>query len=128
MKKSLIPILLLAIFALFISLSGCRKPSADEEVQEEEQPVEAAEEPKPAPPPKMNEDVYVQIRARSALIYEKYKEDFEKAQKEVEALYEKFGVTVAEYKEFVSKLSPERTNALEKKIVEYMQKIGQEYR
>ena len=130
MKKLLIPVLLLAILTVSVSLTGCRRPAADEEAAgEAEQPTqEAAQEAKPAPPPRMNEDVYVQIKARSALIYEKYKDEPELAQKEIEAVYGKFGVTNDEYKTFVGKLPPLRAAELEKKVVDFMQKVAAEYR
>jgi hypothetical protein len=112
------------------SLAGCSKQSGtEEEAQETEQPAEEAAETAAKPPaPKMNDDVYVEIKARSALIYEKYKDDQDQAQKEIEALYEKKGVTFTEYKEFSGKLTFQQTNELEKRVVDFMQKIAQEYR
>jgi hypothetical protein len=131
MKKYWVLVFILVIPLVFLCLSGCSKKSGtDEEAgQEAEQPTEETAEPTAKPPePRMNEDVYVQIKARSALIYEKYKEEPEQAQKEIEALYAKFGVTNEEYKTFVSKLSPLRIGELEKKVMDYMQKVAPEYR
>jgi hypothetical protein len=131
MKKYWIPVLILAVPLVLLSLAGCSKqPGTDEEAaQEADQPAEETAETAAKPPaPKMNDDVYVEIKARSALIYEKYKEDPDQAQKEIEALYEKKGVTFAEYKEFSAKLTFQHTNELEKRVVDFMQKIAQEYR
>jgi len=130
MKKYWIPALILAIPLFLFSLAGCSKQSGTDEeaAPEEEQAEEAAETAAKPPESRMNDDVYVEIKARSALIYEKYKEEPEQAQKEIEALYEKKGVTFAEYKEFAAKLTFQKTNDLEKRVVDFMQKIAQEYR
>lgn len=130
MKKYWIPVLILAVPLFLFSLAGCFKQSGtEEEAQETEQPEEEAAETAAKPPaPKMNDDVYVEIKARSALIYEKFKDDPDQAQKEIEALYEKKGVTFAEYKEFSGKLTFQHSNDLEKRVVDFMQKIAQEYR
>ena len=131
MKKDWIPILILAVPLVLLGLTGCSKqPGTGEEAAEEtEEPTEETAETAAKPPaPKMNDDVYVEIKARSALIYEKYKDDPDQAQKEIEALHEKFGVTFAEYKEFSGKLTFQHTNELEKRVVDFMQKIAQEYR
>jgi hypothetical protein len=130
MKKYWIPVLILAVPLFLFSQAGCFKQSGtDEEAQETEEPTEETEETAAKPPaPKMNDDVYVEIKARSAFIYEKYKDDPDQAQKQIEALYEKKGVTFAEYKEFSGKLTFQQTNELEKRVVDFMQKVVQEYR
>jgi hypothetical protein len=131
MKKVLIPLFVLAVLLVVLSLPGCSKRSGTDEeaAADAEQPTEETEtEAKPAPPPRMNEDVYIQIKARSALIYEKYKDEPEQAQKEVETVYAKFGVTNDEYKTFVSKLPPLRAAELEKRVMDYMQKVAPEYK
>ncbi len=119
------------LLVFLFTTSGCRKSSTSEdelqaeEVFVEEQPEEAA--PKPAPP-RMSDDVYVEISARSALIFEKYKEDMEQGQREVEAVYEKFGVTLKEFRDFQAKMTPEKSNELQKRVQEFIQKIAGEYR
>jgi glutamate/tyrosine decarboxylase-like PLP-dependent enzyme len=129
MKKYWIPILILAFSLVLFSPTGCSKQPVEEAGEETEEPAEEAAETaaKPAAP-KMNDDVYVEIKARSALIYEKFKYDPDQAQKEIEALYEKKGVTFAEYKEFSAKLTFLQSNELERRVVDFMQKIAQEYR
>ncbi len=130
MKKCWVIVLILALGLITLSLTGCFLSTSDEEtVEETEEPAEETEEATAKPPaPKMNDDVYVEIRARSALIYEKYKDDPDLAQKAIEVLQEKFGVTFDEYKEFARKLTFQHANELEKRIVDFMQKIAQEYR
>ena len=131
MKKVFIPLFVLAVLLAVLSLPGCSKRSGidEEAAADAEQPTEVTEtEAKPAPPPRMNEDVYIQIKARSALIYEKYKDEPEQAQKEVEAVYAKFGVTNDEYKTFVNKLPPLRVGELERRVMDYMQKVAAEYK
>lgn len=119
---------------ILLSAPGCKtssdKPTLDELEQshlEAEEAAKAAEQ-KPPPPPKMNEDVYVEITARSVLIRDKYKDDSTQAEKEVEAVYEKFGVTFKEYKDFQDKLTPPRLGELQRKINDFIQKIINEYR
>jgi len=122
---------------IFLSAPGCKNKSSEtaldaelagleEEVTAEETAKEATQ--KPAPAPKMNDDIYVEITARSALILDKYKDDMDQAQKEVDTLYEKFGVTFNEYKAFQAKLTPQHSSELQRKIVDFMQKVAQEYK
>ena len=139
MKKIFAIGLVLAAVFILIAAPGCKKSSdtpteedlekarLDAEQAAEEAAAKAAEE-KPLPPPKMNEDVYVEITARSVLIRDKYKDDAEQAEKEVEAVYEKFGVTFKEYKDFQDKLTPQRLGELQRKINDFIQKIVNEYR
>jgi hypothetical protein len=115
---------------LFIAVAfvaaGCRKsgenvPTSDEEAAAEEAfPEEAEPAAKPAPP-KVTEEVYIDLTVQSVVIRERLKDDPAAAEQEVEALFEKTGVTIAEYKEFASKLSPEKMNDLQKKIQEKLQ-------
>ena len=141
MKKLLVLVLAMGLVGLVFSTAGCKKKEAvptEEELEtakvEAEQAAEeaaaaaeAAAKLKP-PPPKINEDVYVEITARSVLIREKYKDDMPQAEKEVEAVYEKFGLSFTEYKEFEKKLTPRRLGELQRKISDFMQKILNEYR
>ncbi|MCX7974935.1 MAG: hypothetical protein N3B16_10635 [Candidatus Aminicenantes bacterium] len=89
---------------------------------------EETEEAKSATSLKMTEELYIDLTARSALIWDKYKDEPEKAQQEVDNLYLKAGVTWKEYKEFEAKLTPQQREALPKKIMDHMQKILPEYR
>lgn len=100
----------------------------EEEELEPEIIQEEVEEAKVPARPKMTEELYIDLTARSALIWDKYKEEPEKAQQEVDDLYLRAGVTWKEYKEFESKLTPQQRDALQKKIMDYMQKIIHEYR
>jgi hypothetical protein len=123
---------------ILLNAPGCKtssdKPTLDELEQSRLEAEQAAEEAakaaeqKPPPPPKMNEDVYVEITARSVLIRDKYKDDSTQAEKEVEAVYEKFGVMFKEYKDFQDKLTPQRLGELQRKINDFIQKIINEYR
>lgn len=124
---------------ILLNAPGC-KTSSDKATLEEleqarleaeqaaEEAANKAAEEKPLPPPKMNEDVYVEITARSVLIRDKYKDDAAQAEKEVEAVHEKFGVTFMEYKDFQDKLTPQRLGELQRKINDFIQKIINEYR
>jgi hypothetical protein len=110
---------------LAVSAPACKRPaegpldlaSVEEETPEE---TEAAPVPKPAPP-KVNEEVFIDLTVQSVLARERNKEDPVAAENEVEALFEKAGVTVAEFKEFEQKLSFEKSNELQKKIQERLQ-------
>ena len=141
MKKILVFVLAMGVVGLVFSAAGCKKKEAAPTLEELEaaklEGEQAAEEAAAAaeaaaklklPTPKINEDVYVEITARSALIREKYKDDMPQAEKEVEAIYEKFELTFTEYKEFEKKLTPQRLGELQRKISDFMQKILNEYR
>lgn len=122
----------LLVLTLLIFLAGCRQKteiwSGEEELEPEAFQAEEAETPTKPIAPKMTEELYIDLTARSALIWDKYKEEPEKAQQEVDNLYLNAGVTWKEYKEYEAKLSLKEKDALQKKILEYMQKIITEYR
>jgi hypothetical protein len=126
--------LLLSLIFLIVSLIFlfCCQPKGElisEEEELEPQAVqEETEETKTPPAPRMTEELYIDLTARSALIWDKYKDEPEKAQQEVDNLYLRAGVTWKEYKEFEAKLTPQQRDALQKKILDYMQKIIHEYR
>lgn len=138
MKKIFVIALVSWAVLILLNAPGCKtssdKPTLDELEQSRLEAEQAAEEAakaaeqKPPPPPKMNEDVYVEITARSVLIRDKYKDDTAQAEKEVEAVHEKFGVTFMEYKDFQDKLTPQRLGKLQRKINDFIQKIISEYR
>jgi hypothetical protein len=128
----------LACLLLFAS-PGCKKSgetaARSDEVAQLEAEQQAAEQAaaeaaaKPAAPvSRMNDDLYIEITARSALIQDKYKENLDQAQKEVDALYDKFGVTIKEYDDFRAKQTPKHRGELEKKVVDFMQKVASEYK
>lgn len=108
---------------------GPKGKMISEEEEIEPQIIEEVTEEVQAPAsPKITEEIYIDLTARSALIWDKYKDDPERAQQEVDDLYLKAGVTWKEYKEFEAKLTPFQREALQKKIMDYMQKILHEYR
>jgi type II secretory pathway component PulM len=139
MKKTTIILVILCIVLLVIVAPACKKTKQGETPEEAEQArleaeqaveaaaAEAAAKPVP-PPPKMNDEVYIDIRARQALIYDKYKDDIDLAQQVVDQVYEKHLVTLQEFRDFEAKQTPEHRAALEKKVMDYMQKILGEYR
>jgi len=139
MKKLYAVAAILGFFLIIMCAPGCKKPSGQatldeleqEQLQAEQQAEEEAAkqaETKPAPPPRMNDDVYVEITARSALIRDKYKDDPNQAEKEIEIVFEKFGVTFRDYKTFQDKLDPQESAELAKKISDFMTRIANEYR
>jgi len=139
MKKIFALALAVGLVGIAFSSAACKKKEAPPTLEEleqskveaedaaEEAAAEAEAKLKPAPP-KINDDTYVEITARSVLTREKYKDDLPQAEKEVEAVYEKFGLTFAEYKEFEKTLTPQRLGELQRKINDFMQKILNEYR
>ena len=139
MKKTAIVLIVLCAGLLIVAAPACKKSKGGETAEEAEQAKLEAEQgaeaaaaeaaAKPVPPAsKMTEEVYVEIRARSALIFEKYRDDLEQAEKTVEALYEKLLVTLQEFKAWEAKQTPEKRGELEKKVVDFMQKILDEYK
>jgi hypothetical protein len=137
MKNRPSAIAVLGILALALGLilaaSACKKIKQASEALEYEEPEAEAEsepaEPKPAAPqPKITEPVYIEIMARTALIWEKFKDAPADAEKAVEAVYEKFNIVHAEFREYQQKLAPAKAAALQKNIQEFIQKIASEYR
>ena len=139
MRKTAVALTVLAAAVLLIAAPACKKSKSGETAEEAEEAkleaelaaeaaaAEAAAKPVP-PPSRMSEDVYVEIRARTALIFEKYKDDLPLAEQTVFELYEKLGVSQQEFKVWEAKQAIEKRAALEKKVVEFMQKILSEYR
>ena len=137
MKNRPSAIAVLGILALALGLvlaaSACKKIKQASEALEYEEPEAEAEsepaEPKPAAPqPKITEPVYIEIMARTALIWEKFKDAPADAEKAVESVYEKFNIVHAEFREYQQKLAPAKAAALQKNIQEFIQKIASEYR
>lgn len=89
--------------------------------------MEEAPESKLAPPPKITEDVYIEIAARSALIFDKYKDDLDEAHRQVDIVYQKFGITFIEYDQYRKSLTPEKKRQVEKRVQEFIQKVYKEY-
>lgn len=139
MKKTTIILVILCAVLLIVAAPACKKAKPGETPEEAEQArldseqaaeaaaAEAAAKPVP-PPPKMNDEVYIDIRARQALIYDKYKDDLDLAQQTVDQVFEKHLVTQQEFKDFEAKQTREHRADLEKKVMEFMQKIMGEYR
>jgi hypothetical protein len=103
------------------------------EIEADKAEAEAAAEaeankPQPKPEPKVNDALYVEITARTILIREKYAEDTPQIEPEIEKVYEKLGVTAADYQDFVKALVPAKASELAKKIQEKMQALANEYR
>jgi len=125
----LLSLIFLAISLIFLFCCQPKGELTSEEEELEPQAVqEETDETKTPPAPRMTEELYIDLTARSALIWDKYKDEPEKAQQEVDNLYLKAGVTWKEYKEFEAKLTSQQRDALQKKILDYMQKIIHEYR
>jgi len=143
MKKTVLVLIILCAVLLVVAAPACKKSKPGETPEEAEQAkleadlaaaaaaeaaaAEAAAKPVP-PPPKMNDEVYIDIRARQALIYDKYKDDLDLAQQIVDQVFEKHLVTQQEFKDFEAKQTREHRADLEKKVMDYMQKIMGEYR
>ena len=138
-SRSLAPLLVLGLIILILIPAGaCKSKSQASEPTEEEllaaEQAEAEEEEaaKAAAakvvPPKVNEEIYIEMRARSVLIRQKYIEDFETGEKEVEALLDKNHLTFADIKEFETRVGQTVLDQLERKIQEKMQKLLEEYR
>jgi len=121
---------------LTIALAGfigaCKKPGtaageagpSEEQLAAEEAAADdeaaAAAAAKPAPP-KVTDEVYIDLTVQSVIIRERNKEDPAATELEVEALFEKAKVTMAEYKDFERKLPLAKSNDLQKKIQEKLQ-------
>jgi hypothetical protein len=138
-KTALVLMVLFTALVLVVAAPACKSSKRGESPEEAEQAkldsevsaeaaaAEAAAKPVP-PASRMSEDVYVEIRARTALIFEKYKDDMVLAEQTVGELYEKFLVTQQEFKTWEAKQTMEKRSALEKKVMDFMQKILGEYR
>jgi type II secretory pathway component PulM len=139
MRKTAVLLVILCVVLLVVASPACKKTKSGETTDEAEQAkleaeqaaeaaaAEAAAKPVPAPA-RMNDDVYIEIRARQALIYDKYKDDPALAQQALDQVFEKHLVTLQEFRDFEAKQSREHRADLEKKVMDYMQKIMGEYR
>jgi len=134
-----VPIALLAV-ALLGAGAACKKTvapisPADKAAAEAKAIVdeaaaaeEAANKPAPKVESKMNDEAYIEITARSALIRDKYKDEPDKIDPEMEKVYEKIGVTLAEYQEFKKALTPEKDGELMRKVQDKIQTLEREYK
>lgn len=119
-------LLLIIFFSLLNQACSREEPGPREQFWLQE---EITEEPKPAapPPPRISEEVFVEITARAALIFDKYKEDLDEAHRQMDLVYQKFGITFDDYERFRKSLPADKKRQLEKKVQEFIQKIYQEY-
>jgi hypothetical protein len=132
-RPSAITVLGILALALGLVIAGtaCKKIKQAADALEYEEPAAEAEpvEPKPAAPqPKITEPVYIEIMARTALIWEKYKDAPADAEKAVETVYERFNIVHSEFRDYQQKLAPAKAAELQKNIQEFIQKIASEYR
>jgi hypothetical protein len=135
-----VPIALLAVALALLAGAACKKSTAPmspaEKAAAEAKAIideaAAAEEEANKPPPKieskMNDEAYIEIAARFVLLHEKYKEDPETIDLEMEKIYEKFGVAQTEYQEFKKALTPEKDGELMRKIQDKIQTLEREYK
>ena len=140
MKLVTLPIVLLAAGLTLLAGAGCRKAAAPispaEKAAAEAKAVvdeaaaaeEEANKPAPKPEPKMNDVLYVEITARQVLLQEKYKDDPETVDLEMEKVFEKFAVSQTEYQEFKKALKPDKEGELTRKVQDRMQSLEREYK
>jgi hypothetical protein len=121
-KRGIVFLALAVVFTGAVCKKSARNvPAGGEEATMEEEFAEEAESaPKPAPP-KVTDEIYIELTVQSIVTREKLKDDPAAAELEIEALFEKAGVTPDEYKEFERKLAPDKLNDLQKKIQEKLQ-------
>jgi hypothetical protein len=115
------------------SLSPSEKAAAEAKaiVDDSEAAAEAAAKaPAVKVEPKMNDTLYIEISARFVLIHEKFKDEPERIEPEMDKVCEKLMVTRAEYEEFKKALAatPEREGDLSRKIQDKMQALEREYK
>jgi len=140
MIRPTVPIVLLAV-ALLGSGAACKKSAApmspaDKAAAEAKAIIdeaaaaaeEAANKPAPKVESKMNDEAYIEITARSALINDKYKDEPDKIDPEMEKVFEKVGVSLAEYQEFKKALTPEKDGELTRKVQDKIQILEREYK
>lgn len=119
--------LLLIAILFVIFLVSCGRQESQEPAQSWPQ-EETQEETKPAPPPpKITEDIYVDITARAALIFDKYKEDLDEAHRQMDLVYQKYGITFTDYDRYRRNLTTDQKRRLEKLVQEQIQKVYKEY-
>lgn len=119
---------LMFIIVLILFLSSCAREERteqpfvwpSEEVQKEDKPVLP-------PPTRISEEIYVDITARAALIFDKYKEDLDEAHRQMDLVYQKYGITLPEYDRFRKNLTLDKKRQLEKQVQERIQVIYKEY-
>ncbi|MGD0781412.1 MAG: hypothetical protein ABSA30_00990 [Candidatus Aminicenantales bacterium] len=140
MTRAAVLILLPAAALAFLAGAACKKTDApispaDKAAAEakaiEDEAAAAAEEankPAPKPEPKMNDTLYIEITARFVLLQEKYKDEPEKADPEMDKVYDTLGVTPAEYREFKKALTPGKKDELTRKVQDKMQVLEREYK
>ncbi|MDI6698170.1 MAG: hypothetical protein QME85_04460 [Candidatus Saccharicenans sp.] len=125
-RARLLPGLML-IFLVTGSVS-CDRPEDKEQAWSWPQP-EVQEETRPvtAPVPKISEEIYVDITARAAVIFDKYKEDLDEAHRQMDLVYQKYGITFQDYDRYRRSLTSDNKRRLEKLIQERIQKVHKEY-
>ncbi len=122
------PALLMSGILLVFFLVSCGQQESQEQVPA--WPQEAIQEetkPAPPPPPRITDDIYVDITARAALIFDKYKEDLDEAHRQMDLVYQKYGITFTDYDRYRRSLTSDQKKRLEKLVQERIQKVYKEY-
>ncbi len=132
MKREFRPVIAaLVAGALLVAIAfvSCRKtenPSPDEALSEDaaaEEEKAEEEKPAPKPEPKVTDDLYVEITARSIIIRDKSADDPDQAEADIEKLYEQYRVTAADVRAFGQALAPPRSGEIQRKIQEKLQDL-----
>ena len=115
------------------SLNSSEKAAAEAKAivdESEAAAAEAAKAPVAKVEPKMNDTLYIEISARFVLIHEKFKDEPERIEPEMDKVCEKLMVTRAEFDEFKKALAatPEREGELSRKVQDKMQALEREYK
>ena len=130
-----IPVVAILGLILILSAGACRTKGQavpEEETATTEEEASAAEAEakeaaaKPAPP-KVTEEKYIEMTARSVLIRQKHAEDPILGEKEIETLLERAELTMADLKEYENKIGLSNVDLLQPKIQEKIQKLLPEY-
>jgi len=122
------PALMLILVSLLAGFLSCAREKDLEQASDWPQ-QEIMEETKPVTPPapRITEEIYVDITARAALIFDKHKENLEEAHRQMDLVYQKYRITFEDYERYRRSLTPDDRRRLEKLVQERIQKIYTEY-
>ncbi|MCX8160822.1 MAG: hypothetical protein N3G18_07815 [Candidatus Saccharicenans sp.] len=120
-----LPVLMLVFLLGLFCCQGRDNNTGKEAWPQEESPEES--KPTPPPAPKITEEIYVDITARAALIFDKYKEDLDEAHRQMDLVYQKYGITFNDYDRYRRNLTSDQKRQLERRVQERIQEVYKEY-
>lgn len=118
---------LISCLLVFFLITCARKENREQDLYWPQEENQEENKSVSLPLPRITDDIYVDVTARAALIFDKYKEDLDEAHRQMDLVYQKYGITFSDYDRYRRNLTADQKRRLENLVQEQIQKIYKEY-